>query len=213
MVLNRKIIVIIAIFAVLILIAYIYERPTRLEPTEIQEYQGQKLSSINDIYDNAINGTQYIDVNNYTLIINGLVNQAKTYSYSDVLNHQHYEKVVTLNCVEGWSATILWEGVLLKDLFNETGIDPKANTVIFYASDGYSTSLPLDYVINNNILLAYKMNGIVLPQEKGFPLQLVAESKYGYKWIKWITRIELSDNSSYTGYWESRGYSNDASIK
>jgi DMSO/TMAO reductase YedYZ molybdopterin-dependent catalytic subunit len=186
----------------------------RLNPVEIREYQGQKLSSINDVIDNAINGTQKIDAETYNLTIAGLVKNTKSYTYDAVINnHTSYEKVVTLNCVEGWSATILWEGVLLKDLFNETGVDSKANTVIFYASDGYSTSLPLDYIINKNILLAYKMNGVTLPSEKGFPFQLVAESKYGYKWIKWITRIELSDNESYQGYWESRGYSNAADIK
>jgi DMSO/TMAO reductase YedYZ molybdopterin-dependent catalytic subunit len=114
--------------------------------------------------------------------------------------------------VEGWDVTILWEGVLLKDLFNETGIKPETNTVIFYAYDGYSTSLPLDFILKNNILLAYKMNGYTLLPERGFPFQLVAESKLGYKWIKWVTAIELSSNESYKGYWESRGYSNEADI-
>jgi DMSO/TMAO reductase YedYZ molybdopterin-dependent catalytic subunit len=56
------------------------------------------------------------------------------------------------------------------------------------------------------------MNGLVLPPERGFPFQLVAESKYGYKWIKWITKIEVSNDSSYLGYWESRGFSNNADL-
>ena len=62
------------------------------------------------------------------------------------------------------------------------------------------------------ILLAYKMNGVVLPPERGAPFQLVAESKWGYKWIKWTTRIELSDDADYEGFWESRSYSNDADL-
>lgn len=53
------------------------------------------------------------------------------------------------------------------------------------------------------------MNGLELPPERGFPFQLVAESKYGYKWIKWITEIELSGDANCEGYWESRGYPND----
>jgi DMSO/TMAO reductase YedYZ molybdopterin-dependent catalytic subunit len=84
--------------------------------------------------------------------------------------------------------------------------------VIFYAYDGYSTSLPLNYILENDILIAYKMNGLTLPPERGFPFQLVAESKYGYKWIKWITGIELSDNVNYKGFWESRGWPNDADL-
>jgi DMSO/TMAO reductase YedYZ molybdopterin-dependent catalytic subunit len=123
-------------------------------------------------------------------------------------NHQSYKKVVTLNCVEGWSVTILWEGLLIKDLIQETEVSPEANTVIFYAYDGYSTSLPLEYILENDIIIAYKMNNVTLPPERGYPFQLVAESKWGYKWIKWITEIKLSNNPEYEGFWESRGYSN-----
>jgi DMSO/TMAO reductase YedYZ molybdopterin-dependent catalytic subunit len=180
-----------------------------LSPAEIRNYQGQKLSSINDVVDNAIAGTQRIDASSYILSVYG-PNGTKTYTYGDVLNLTHYQKVVTLHCVEGWDATILWEGALVRDLLNATG---NASTVIFYASDGYSTSLSLDYILNDSIILAYKMNGVTLPKEKGFPFQLIAESKYGYKWIKWVTKIELSSNDSYQGYWESRGYSNGADLK
>jgi len=141
------------------------------------------------------------------------VNNEIEYTYSDIIsNHQLFEKAVTLHCVEGWDVTILWEGVLVKDLIEEAGVGSGAKAVIFYAYDGYSTSLPLDYIINNDILMAYKMNRVVLPPERGFPFQLVAESKYGYKWIKWITEIELSDNVDYRGYWESRGFPNDADL-
>jgi len=184
-----------------------------LKPVEIREYEGQKLSSIYDFRENSIKGPQYIDNESYRLVVTGLVNNEIEYTYDDAINsHQHYEKVVTLYCVEGWDVTILWEGVLVKDLITEAGVDPTAKVVIFYAYDGYSTSLPLEYIIDNDIIMAHKMNGVILPPERGFPFQLVAESKYGYKWIKWITRIELSDDVDYRGYWESRGFSNDADL-
>jgi DMSO/TMAO reductase YedYZ molybdopterin-dependent catalytic subunit len=182
----------------------------KLNPVEVREYQGQNLSSIGDFRENSIKGPQYIDNQTYRLQVTGLVDRNITYTYNDIIhNHKTYEKVVTLNCVEGWNVKILWEGFLVKDLLEETGIHPNATTVIFYAYDGYSTSLPLDYTINNDIIMAYKMNNLVLPPERGYPFQLVAESKWGYKWIKWITKIEISDNETYEGYWESRGYSNN----
>jgi DMSO/TMAO reductase YedYZ molybdopterin-dependent catalytic subunit len=186
---------------------------TTLESVEIREYQGEDLSSINAFRENSIKGPQYIDVENYTLTVSGLVNNELQLSYDEVVNgYQNFEKVVTLNCVEGWSVTILWEGVLVNDLIQEAGVDPNTNTVIFYAYDGYSTSVPLGYIVDHNILMAYKMNNVTLPPERGFPFQLVAESKWGYKWIKWITAIELSDNEDYKGFWESRGYSNDGNL-
>ncbi len=183
-----------------------------LNPSEIRNYQGKDLSSVNDFRENSIKGSQYIDVSNYHLEVSGLVDKPRNYSYSEVLAHQKYSKVVTLDCVEGWSVTILWEGVLMKDLLEEAGAKPEANTVIFYAYDGYSTTLPLDYIRNNDILLAYKMNNVTLPPERGFPFQVVAEDKWGYKWAKWITKIELGNNPNFKGYWESRGYNQNGDL-
>jgi DMSO/TMAO reductase YedYZ molybdopterin-dependent catalytic subunit len=190
------------------------KEPGKLEPVEITEYEGQNLSSVDDFRENSIKGPQQVDIENYQLKVSGLVDKPGTYNYDEVISeNQHYSKVVTLNCVEGWSVTILWEGMLVKDLIAEAGPLTDAKVVIFRAYDGYTTSLPLDFIVDNNIIMAYKMNDIYLPPERGYPFQLVAESKWGYKWIKWITEIELSDDVNYKGYWESRGYSNDADLE
>jgi len=184
-----------------------------LEPVEVREYEGVDLSSINAFRENSIRGPQEVDVESYMLEITGLVTNPKSYTYDEVLNkHQKYKKVVTLDCVEGWSVTILWEGLLVRDLLEEAKPLSNAEVIIFHAYDGYTTSVPIDYIMNNDILMAYKMNDVILPPERGFPFQLVAESKWGYKWIKWITEIELSDDVNYRGYWESRGYSNSADL-
>ncbi|MCW4003078.1 MAG: molybdopterin-dependent oxidoreductase [Candidatus Bathyarchaeota archaeon] len=189
-------------------------QPKVLYPEEIREYQGENLSSISGFRENSIKGPQNVSKTTYRLTITGLVNKTVEYTYSEVLGKfQRYQKVVTLHCVEGWSVKILWEGFLVKDLLQDAGVDPDAVAVIFHAYDGYTTALPLDYITNKNIIIAYKMNGITLPPERGFPFQLVAESQYGYKWIKWITQIELTDNSDYLGYWESRGYPNNATLR
>ena len=207
-------VILISILAVSLFGAYwLSTSPKALLPSEIQEYQGEDLSKINDFRENSIKGPQFIDIATYTLNVTGLVDDPLVYTYDDVLNHQKYEKVVTLHCVEGWSVKILWEGILLEDLFNEVGVQPNASVVILYAVDGYSTSFPIEYITDNHILLAYKMNGLEIPAERGFPFMLVSESQYGYKWIKWITGIELSNNVDYRGYWESRGYPNDASLR
>jgi len=169
-------------------------RTGELEPVEIREYQGEKLSTADTFRENSIKGPQYIDIETYKLEINGLVQNPRSYMYDEVVNdYKLYKKVVTLDCVEGWSVTILWEGILLRDLLEKAKPLPEA-------------------IMNRDILMAFKMNEISIPPERGFPFQLVAESKWGYKWIKWITRIELSDDVNYRGYWESRGYSNTADL-
>jgi DMSO/TMAO reductase YedYZ molybdopterin-dependent catalytic subunit len=57
------------------------------------------------------------------------------------------------------------------------------------------------------------MNAVRVPDERGFPVLVVAEDKWGYKWAKWVTEIELSTDPNYRGYWESRGYSNNGDQK
>ena len=183
-----------------------------LTKIEVTEYEGKDLSSLTDFRENSIKGPQYINTDVYTLTIDGLVEQPNSLTYDEVLDNQKYTKVVTLHCVEGWSVDILWEGILLADLFEAVDIQESADTVIFHSEDGYSTALPLQTIMDRQLMIAYKMNGVVLPPERGFPFQLVAEDKLGYKWIKWITRIELSDDANYKGYWEQRGFDNEADV-
>jgi DMSO/TMAO reductase YedYZ molybdopterin-dependent catalytic subunit len=186
---------------------------TPLPPVEVRSYEGAYLSSITDFFENSIKGPQYINESDYRLTVTGLTNRTLTYAYHDVIDqHRLYAKVVTLYCVEGWDVTLLWEGVLVKDLLADAGINPRARTIVLTAHDGYTTSFPLAYVLDRDIIMAYRMNNVTLPSEQGYPFQLVAEDKWGYKWIKWIEKIELSDNPGYRGYWEQRGYSNTGDL-
>ena len=179
---------------------------------ELRDFGGVRLSSIADFRENSIKGPQHIDIDSYRLTVDGMTGTNRSYTYADILdNHTHYRKVATLDCVEGWSVTLLWDGVRVKDLLAEAGFNPAAKTITFYCYDGYSTAFPLSYITGNDIMIAYAMNNVTLPPERGYPFQLVAEGKWGYKWAKWITRIELSDALP-SGYWESRGYSRDGDL-
>ena len=209
---NRILLLLIIICAGLGMSYLLYDL-SRTSYVDIEGYEGSNLSSINDFRENSINGPQYIIEQSYRLKITGLVDEKLSLTYEDVVTkHPIFKKVVSLHCVEGWDVTILWEGILINDLLSEAGIQPNATTVIFYAADGYRTSLPLDYLLERDIIMAYKMNDVTLPPERGFPFQLVAENKWGYKWIKWITDIQLSSDESYEGFWESRGYSNSGDL-
>ena len=170
------------------------------------------LSTIDKYPDVSISGTQTIDINTYSLRIDGLVKTPMNFTYQQILQKTPQTKVIDLICVIGPSARLKWEGIPLKELFADVTVKSEANTVIFYSSDGFTTSLPLKYIMDNDIMIAYKVNDLVLTPQRGFPFQVAAEGKYGYKWAKWLTRIELSGNSGYLGYWEQRGYSNEADI-
>ncbi|HSK46783.1 MAG TPA: molybdopterin-dependent oxidoreductase [Coriobacteriia bacterium] len=185
---------------------------TKLAPSEVQEYEGKRLGSVDDFRENSIKGPQQVDIDSYRLSVLGEVEKPLSLTYDQAIDREQFEKVVRINCVEGWSVDILWKGVLLRDLLEAASYDPAASTIIFRCEDGYSTSLPLSFVLDRDILLAYQMNGVDLPTERGYPFQVVAEDKWGYKWAKWVTSIEVSNDSNYRGYWEQRGYDNDADL-
>ena len=184
----------------------------RYRTGEVRDYQGMLLDPAVGPRDNSISGVQDIDIDTYTLKISGLVDQSVELTYDEVKALTPYERLITLHCVEGWDATILWKGVLIEDLMNMAGIQPEAVTVIFRAADNYTTSMPLQTVLDRDIILAYMSNGLPLPPEMGYPFIVVAEDKLGYKWARWVTEIELSSDPDYQGFWEQNGYSNDAEI-
>lgn len=184
----------------------------RYQELEIREYNGTKLDPSVGPRDNSIKGTQRVDINSYILKVSGFVKSPVSLAYDDVLALPVYEKLITLHCIEGWKATVLWKGALLKDIIDLPGADDQANTVIFHSVDGYTTSLPLQDIIDKNMILAYSSNNIVLPPEIGYPFIVVAEDKLGYKWARWVNEIELSDNPEYKGYWERRGFDNEADL-
>jgi len=185
----------------------------RYRVNEVTEYQGMRLEPAVGPRDNSIKGIQRVDINGYNLTVDGLVDAPVIFSYDQVKALPVYERLITLYCVEGWDATILWKGVLLTDLMDKAGVKPEAVTVVFSSVDGYTTSLPLKTIKDKQLILAYSANGLDLPPEMGYPFIVVAEDKLGYKWARWVNRITLSDDANYKGFWEQNGYSNDADVK
>jgi DMSO/TMAO reductase YedYZ molybdopterin-dependent catalytic subunit len=213
---NKFLIVINLIFFTLIGILACNKYTSTTIPGEIEatEFMGTKLTPVSQQGNNALAGIQYIDKTTYVLTVDGLVEHPLTLSYDDLLNYPQISKLLDLDCVEGWGFTAKWTGPALSTIFDEAKVKPEAKIAIFHTADvskGY-TSLDLYYLLNKKIIIAMKLNDITLPADRGFPFQVVAEGKFGYKWAKWITRIELSDDTIFRGYWESYGYNNDASI-
>lgn len=183
-----------------------------LGSVEILAYEGKPLTDFKTLPDNSVRGPQSVELAAYRLVIDGAVQTPQRLTYADVLARPRYQKLITLHCVEGWSATGLFEGVLMKDLLALATPLASAVTVIFHGQDDYTTSLPLATVLERNMLLAYRVNNEDLVPRNGYPFQLAAEDKLGYKWCKWVVRIELSTDPDFKGFWERQGYGNDAEV-
>jgi DMSO/TMAO reductase YedYZ molybdopterin-dependent catalytic subunit len=132
-------------------------------------------------------------------------------SYDELLALPAYSEASYMPCVEGWGFMAKWTGFRISDLLDKAGLKLSAAYVVFYSSDGYSTGLPLSYIKEKNVLMAYGINDVTLPAERGFPFQVVADSKYGYKWAKWVVAIDVVSTEQF-GYWESRGYNDAADV-
>jgi hypothetical protein len=147
------------------------------------------------------------------LAVIGLVDNPLNISLSELKSMPQTTENATLYCVDfptipvAGGALGLWTGVKLSDLLHMAGIKPTAIKVVFYASDGYSTDLSLARAAQDDVLLAYSNKGTDL----GEVLRLVVPGNWGYKWISQVARIELVDYN-YLGFWESRGYSDEATI-
>jgi hypothetical protein len=153
--------------------------------------------------------TPEINIDTWNLSIYGHVNNSKYYNYANFTSLSSTEVLATIQCVEGPSGTAIWKGVSVKALLDIVEVQLGAVDVVFYAADGYSSSLTLEEVNNEDVILAYEMNGEPLPIEQGYPLRVVAPNYYGYKWVKWVVRVEIV-TYDYIGYWESRGWNDNA---
>jgi DMSO/TMAO reductase YedYZ molybdopterin-dependent catalytic subunit len=153
-----------------------------------------------------------IDLKTYTLTIDGEVEKPQKLTWNDVLKLPHIESVSDFHCVEGWSVlNCKWEGVLFKDIVALVKPRSTAKFVTFDCADGYTTSLTLEELSGDDILLAYKLDGKELEVGYGFPLRLVVPSKYAYKSALWVTGMKFASKKE-LGYWEQRGYSDTADV-
>jgi DMSO/TMAO reductase YedYZ molybdopterin-dependent catalytic subunit len=143
----------------------------------------------------------------YKLKIGGLVERPQTISYAALAQRPAVHLTRDFQCVTGWRVhDVKWVGVRLRDLLDEAGVQPTAKAVRFTSFDGvYSESLTLEQARRDDVLVAYKLDGQNLSRIHGGPVRLAVTPMYGYKSLKWLDTIELTDQVE-PGYWEHRGY-------
>lgn len=114
------------------------------------------------------------------------------------------------HCVTTWSLfDSRWRGVQFSTLMGLVRPLPEAAHVMTYAYDGYTTNLPLEEALKDDVLLVHTWNDKPLPRDHGGPVRMITPQLYAWKGAKWINRIELLTRDR-KGFWEVRGYSNSA---
>jgi hypothetical protein len=153
------------------------------------------------------------------LRISGLVERELTISLAELEASPSALRVVkTMVCVFGLTSTAVWTGVPVRSLFERAGVDrSRAVRARFFGHDGFENNLPLAAIFESQAafepLIAFRLFGERLPVEHGFPFRLLLCDRYGYKNIKWLARIELSDRDLPTGQYQQSGYSDAGFIE
>jgi DMSO/TMAO reductase YedYZ molybdopterin-dependent catalytic subunit len=150
------------------------------------------------------------DPKTWDFVAIGLVRNPLKLKYEELLKLTKTVSVSDFHCVTGWSRLDnKWEGVAFKTIYDLVKPLSKAKYVTVVAEMNYTTSLPIEELISDDVLLAYRHNGLDLKPDHGGPLRLVVPKKYAYKSAKWVRKLVFTEKQE-LGYWELRGYSNTA---
>jgi DMSO/TMAO reductase YedYZ molybdopterin-dependent catalytic subunit len=168
--------------------------------------QGWRIYSVNPPY-------PHFDPATWRLRIDGLVERPQTLTYAQLLALPQARQTSDFHCVTGWSVDgVKWGGVRFFDLLATARPLPSARALTFVSAENpYVDSLTLVQATVPDAMLAHSMDGKPLTRAHGAPARLVMPQMYGYKGVKWLDRIVVTDRVI-DGYWQQRGYDRDAWI-
>ena len=159
-----------------------------------------------------VEGAPEIDVEKYTLAVEGLVEKKRVFQLSDIMKLKKTVADTRLTSVSGWSVRAEWGGVLFSDFLREIELKPAADHVIFSAVGDYTTCVALADLVQPNVLVCWEVGGAPLDRDYGGPLRMVIPHLWGYKSCKSLASMTFTDRM-YGGYWEDRGYPRNAPIE
>jgi len=151
-----------------------------------------------------------LTVQNWTLHVHGEVERPQTLSFAELLRLPQKEVECDIHCVTSWTKQgMRWAGVPFRAVAEAAGVRPLARFGVMECEQGFTTSLPLDALQDDDVLLAHTVAGAPLPAEHGGPVRMLVPKRYFYKSAKWLRGIKFVREDE-PGFWEVRGYSNIA---
>ncbi|MCE7932996.1 MAG: sulfite oxidase-like oxidoreductase [Chlorobi bacterium CHB2] len=156
--------------------------------------------------------TPIIETDAWQLRIGGAVRQNKSWSWDEFMALPQTTLVADFHCVTHWSRfDDEWTGVMFRDLYDSIRhlVQPSAAFVLQRAYGGYTTNLPLRWMLDEDVMIAHTFNGQPLPPEHGGPVRIFTPKRYAWKGAKWIHALDFLENDQ-PGFWEQNGYSNSA---
>jgi DMSO/TMAO reductase YedYZ molybdopterin-dependent catalytic subunit len=155
-------------------------------------------------------GTPSVNLDNWTFTISGEVEKEISLSYNDFIGLEPEKVFSDIHCVTRWTRlNNLWDGFGSQTVANLVKIKPSAKFVIIKAGNGFTSNVPLDEFLQEDVIFATQHDDTPLSPEHGWPVRLVVPRLYFWKSAKWVTGVEFSTVDQ-PGFWETRGYNNSA---
>lgn len=169
---------------------------------------GQRLTTGFPVLDLGIQPE--IPLERWSLTLDGLVENPTTLSWEKFNALPQIEDVSDFHCVTTWSKfDCRWTGVAFTTLYELVQPKPEARFVYFTSYDGYSTNVPLERCLDDDVLVATRFDGQPLSREHGGPARVIIPKLYAWKGAKFVKSISFLAEDR-LGFWEVRGYSNSA---
>lgn len=146
----------------------------------------------------------------WRLEIGGLVERPQAFRFEDLAALPAVTQETTLRCIsndigDGLMSNAVWKGVPLRDLIAAAGPRPGVVEVLLHGVDNYTDTFAIEKAMEPSTLIAYEMNGALIPPRHGFPARVIVPGLFGEKNVKWVTRIELIDHDA-KGFYEQQGW-------
>lgn len=154
--------------------------------------------------------TPKIAISEWRLKVWGLVDEIVTFTWDEFMKLPQTKLKADFHCVTTWSHyDDVWEGVLFKDLAQVLKVKPEVRHVMQHAYGGYTTNLPLKWMLEEDVIFVHTVNGQPLEKNHGGPLRVFTPRRYAWKGAKWVNGLEFMEDDR-PGFWEQNGYSNTA---
>jgi DMSO/TMAO reductase YedYZ molybdopterin-dependent catalytic subunit len=151
-----------------------------------------------------------LTVTNWSLNVHGAVRNPFVLSFADLLKMPQQDQLNDIHCVTSWSKLgMTWRGVPFRAVAERARVEPDARFVVMECEQGFTTSLPVDALMDSDVLVAHTVDGTALPAEHGGPVRMLVPKRYFYKSAKWLRGLKFTKVDE-PGFWEVRGYSNIA---
>lgn len=185
-------------------VTYAGQRLLTKLPSMAREFDRSQISTVIPVNGRAPSTDayrQHVAANfaDWRLAIDGLVDRPGAYSLADLKQFPAHTQITHQACEEGWSFIAEWTGVRLSDVLERVGVRPHARFVYFFTVDEWHDSLDMDDALHPQTLLAYAMNGPTLPLDHGAPLRLKVPRQLGYKHLKFVTKMTVTESQKTVG--------------